>query len=318
MALRSPVPKAEGRSFDVVGFGGNAIDHLIVIPGRPEFGEKVKFVRYSLQGGGRTATAMVTVARLGGRARYIGGVGDDEEGGRVLDGLREEGVDVAGVRVRTGEMTQRAFVLVDEVTGERTIVWGRGPGIPFAPEEVDAALVRTGRLFYTDAQDPLSAAVAARAAKQGGQPVVADLEDVRPGCEAFLPMIDVLIAGARFPELATGRGRLAESLPRLEGMTAGALIIVTLGPEGAIAWIDGRVERFPGYIVGPVDTTGAGDVFHGAFVIAHLAGRDVVDALDFSNAAAAMKCRFLGGRDGIPRSVEEVDDFRRTARRRGR
>ncbi|MBD3160585.1 MAG: hypothetical protein GF346_00535 [Candidatus Eisenbacteria bacterium] len=97
----------------------------------------------------------------------------------------------------------------------------------------------------------------------------------------------------------------------MEGRTGGGGILVTLGASGAAAWIDGRVERFPAYAVEPVDTTGAGDVFHGAFAVACLRGMELRDAIDFSNAVAAMKCRAVGAQAGIPRGVEEVEAFRR-------
>lgn len=314
--FRFPPFLPKDRAYDVAGLGGNAIDHLARIPHHPSPGEKVKFSRYSRQGGGRTATAMVTVERLGHRARYMGGVGDDPEGEMVLQGLRAEGVDTAGCRVRPGGLTQRAFILVEEGTGERTIVWGRSEGMPLEPEEVDLSIVASARIFYTDAQNPLASTPAARIAGEMGMPVIADLEATRAGFDDLLPLIDIAITGAAFPELATGSPDLSEGMRILEERSGGALVVVTQGVAGAVARIDGRIERFPGFRVGVVDTTGAGDVFHGAFVVACLRGMDLRDAIDFSNAVAAMKCRGLGGREAIPRSLEEVDRFRRDAGRR--
>jgi sulfofructose kinase len=308
--MRFPPPLPADRPFDVVGLGGNAADHIVTIPRFPEPGEKVSFTRYSRQGGGRTATAMVAVSRLGGRARYIGGVGDDEEGRANVKALRDEGVDVEGVLVRPGVLTQRAFILVHEATGERTIVWGRGPGIPLEPEEVDPSLVISGKIFYTDSQNPHSAACAARLARKSGTPVLADLEAVRPGHDDFLPLVDFLVSDARYPAIATGVDDLPRAMELLHERTGGALVIATQGPRGALARIDGRFEHFPGYAVEAIDTTGSGDVFHGAFAVACLKEMELREAIDFSNAVAAMKCLCLGGRDGIPRSMDEVARFR--------
>lgn len=317
MKLRAfPPVLPAGRPFDVAGLGGNAIDHLAMIPHHPTAGEKVKFARYSRQGGGRTATAMVTLARLGHRVRYMGGVGDDPEGEMVLDGLRAEGVDTAGCRVRPGGLTQRAFILVEDGSGERTIVWGRSEGMPLEPEEVDLSIVASARTFYTDAQNPLASAPAARHARGMGMPVIADLEAMRTGFDELLPLIDIAITGAGFPKLATGSDDLEEGMRILDERSRGALVIVTQGEAGAVARIDGRTERFPGYRVDGVDTTGAGDVFHGAFVAACLRGERLREAIDFANAVAAMKCRGLGGREAIPRSLEEIERFRREAGRR--
>jgi sulfofructose kinase len=309
--MQFPPSLPANRPFDVVGLGGNAADYIVTVPRHPHHGEKLRFTDFSYQGGGRTATAMVAVSRLGFRSRYLGGIGDDPEGRMNLEGLRADGVDVSGVRTRPGAFTQRAFIQVNETDGERTIVWGRGPGIPLEPGEVDDSAVASGRIFYTDAQDPRTAARAAPIAHHAEMPVLADIEDIRPGLDDFLPLIDFLIVSAGFPALATGSNDLGEATRVLEERTGGGLIIVTEGARGSIARIDGRLESFPAYAVEVRDTTGAGDVFHAAFAVACLKGMELRDAIDFSNAVAAMKCRRLGGRDGIPHGIEEVERFRR-------
>lgn len=304
------------RTYDVVGLGANAADHLVSIPRHPQPGEKVRFGHYTYQGGGQAATALVTVSRFGYRTCYLGAVGDDADGSANVAGLRAEGVDVSRVLVRRGALTQRAFILVDEASGERTIIWGRSEGLILAPGEVDEAAVAQGRLFHTDAQHPLAAARAARVARAAGLPVIVDLELIRPGLEELLPRTDFVIANAEFPEQATGSRDLSEALKILEERTGGALQVVTLGARGAVARIAGRLEFFPAYVVDARDTTGAGDVFHGAFAVACLRGMGLHDALDFCNAVAAMKCRQAGGRTGIPRSLAEVERFRRETQRR--
>jgi sugar/nucleoside kinase (ribokinase family) len=309
-----PAPATPAR-FDVVGLGGNAADFLFTVAHHPSADEKLQFGSYSRQGGGRAATAMVTVARLGMRARYLGGAGDDAEGGENIRGLVSEGVDVAGVRIRPGAMTQRAFIMVNESTGERTIIWGRSPEIPLGPDEIDAGMIASGRLFYTDAHLPAASWKAARIARQAGIPVLADLESPRPGTADLLPHLDYLVCNSVFPRLATGIEDPAEAIGALEEMSEGAVVVITRGADGALARIDGRITSFPGYRVTTKDTTGAGDVFHGALAVAILGGRSLADAIDFSNAAAAMKCRALGARAGIPRGIDSVEDFRRDAGR---
>jgi sugar/nucleoside kinase (ribokinase family) len=318
--LRAPAVPAR---FDVVGLGGNAADFLFTVAHHPQADEKMQFGRYSRQGGGRAATAMVTVARLGMRARYLGGVGDDPEGEENLRELMSEGVDVQGVRIRAGAMTQRAFIMVNESTGERTIIWGRSPEIPLGADEITPEMIVPGRLFYTDAHFPPASLKGARIAREAGIPVLADLESMRPGAEDLLPQIDYLVCNSAFPRLATGIEDPAKAIGALEEMSDGAVVVMTRGAAGALARIDGRIESFPGYRVETTDTTGAGDVFHGAFAVAILRGDSIGDsigtsiaeAIDFSNAAAAMKCRSLGARAGIPRGIDSVEAFRRAATR---
>jgi sulfofructose kinase len=316
--VKFPPLLPQARPFDVVGLGGNAWDRTIMVPHHPVRGQKLRFDKCTSQGGGRAATAMVTLARLGMRVRYLGGIGDDPEGRESIESLRSEGIDVTGVRVRPGGLTQRAFILVDEDSGERTIVWGRSDEMMLRREEIDEDSICSGKLLHTDAQEPDAAHRAASAARRAAMPVLADLESVRPGLDAFLPLVDVLITSEDFPEAATGASDLQESSRILEARSEGALIIVTLGGRGAVARIDGRLHHFPAYAIDPVDTNGAGDVFHGAFAAACIAGFDLAAAIDFSNAVAAMKCRQLGGRTGIPHGFDEVDRFRRqTPRREG-
>jgi len=282
---------------------------MLTVPAFPRADEKMKFLDYRRCFGGRTTTPLVAIARMGLRTRYLGGVGDDEEGGQTLENLKREGVDVAGVRTRAGGLTQRAFILV-EPNGRRSIVWGRSEGMPLKPEEIDPPLVTSGRLLFTDGQDPRSAAVAAALARAAGQPVLADLEDIRPGLDELLPAIDWLVASEAFPFLATGRSDPAEAAAMLEERMRGGLVVITRGAEGCAARIDGRLERSPAYAVDAVDTTGAGDLFHAGFAVAALFGRSLPETLDFANAVAAMGCRALGGRGSLPSSVEEVDRFR--------
>ena len=210
-------------------------------------------------------------------------------------------------------MTQRAFILIEPASGRRTIVWGRSEGMPLQPEEIDPGRVRAGRILYTDGQDPRTAAEAARIARRAGIPVIADLEDIRPGMEELLPLIDVLISPAPYARLVTGFSPGEESMAVLERRTNGALIVFTLGEDGCLARIQGRLERRPAFRVEVRDTTGAGDLFHAGFVVATLRGMNLRDALDFSNALAAMGCRALGGRGGIPSDVSEVEAFLRAA-----
>lgn len=306
-----PPSLPEGRRLDAIGLGANAADQLLVVPHHPAPGEKVRFGGYRRAGGGQAATAMVTVARLGYRAGYLGGVGDDPEGEAQLRDLAAEGVEVGGVRRRAGRMTQRAFILVDEASGERTILWGRDQAMLLKPEEIRAEEVVCARLLHVDGQNPWASARAARIAREAGMPVLADLEEPRPGTEQLLPEVDFLIVAEEFPERLSGSRDARMGLLQLAERARGALAIVTRGPRGALAWIEGEAVEFPAYAIEARDTTGAGDVFHGAFAVACLRGLALGDAVDFAHAVAAMSCLELGGRAGLPRSAAEVERFRR-------
>jgi sugar/nucleoside kinase (ribokinase family) len=314
-SIAFPPSLASDRAFDLIGLGANAADHLVVVPHHPAPGEKVRFTRYLRQGGGQAATALVVAARLGYRTRYLGGVGEDAEGERNLEELAREGVEVARVRRRADAMTQRAFIFIDERTGERTILWGRDPGVMLQPEELTAEEIACGRMLHVDGQNPCASACAARHARAAGMPVLADLETIRPGTDELLPLVDFLIAAEEFPRAVTGSADPHEALRILEERCGGGLVIVTLGARGALARIEGRLRHVPAFAIEARDTTGAGDVFHGAFAVAGCLGLTLVDAIDFSHAVAAMKCLGLGGRTAIPRDLAEIERFRRTTPR---
>ncbi|MCK4237429.1 MAG: sugar kinase [Candidatus Krumholzibacteria bacterium] len=300
------------KRFDVVGLGYTALDYLGVIPHFPEENRKLELRRFIVQGGGPTATAVVTARRLGLTASYIGKVGDDEFGKRMLDELARERVDLSSVLVEPGASSQFAFIMVDEQTSERTILWTRGSVSRIKPEEVDCDLVASAGVLLIDDLEPEAAVTAARIAREERIPIVMDAGSLRSGVKELLPLCDYIVASEVFAEQISGGKGVEDSLRAIFSFDPRAAV-VTLGEQGCAALSDEGMIEVEGFEVTSVDTTGAGDVFHGAFLFAVLQGWDLYRACVFSNAAAAMKCRRLGGRAGIP-NVEEVFKFLGRAR----
>lgn len=311
-----PPPLPADRPFDLVGLGANASDYLIPVPRHPKRDEKVRYSDYSRALGGQTAVALGVAASFGYRCAYLGGVGDDDEGERILSGLQRMGLATEGVRIRPGGRSQVAFILVDEETAHRTIIWGRSKGMVIRPDELLPAEITAGRIFFSDAQNPLSTARAAGWAREAGMPVIVDLEPVRPGLGRLLPVVDILIADEGFPQRATGADDLTISMPSLVERTGGALVMVTRGERGVTVHLNGQNHDFPAYAITPRNTTGAGDVFHGAFAVACLEGMDLEEAIDFSQAVAALKCLSDGGLADLALNREQVDRFRRETEKR--
>src|ERR1700752_3263977 len=139
-----------GKPFDAVALGLNAADHLIVVPHYPGFNSKVPLLSHTLAPGGQSATAMVALARLGMRARYIGKVGSDDLGDVQLRSLESEAVESCGVTVVEGAASQIAFIIIDQASGERTVIWHRDERLMIRPDEVDAAAVTSGRVLLLD------------------------------------------------------------------------------------------------------------------------------------------------------------------------
>lgn len=295
-------PEAE---FDAVGFGLNAVDHLCVVSEFPERDTKPRVDDFARAPGGQAASAMVLLARLGLRTKYVGKVGGDEIGAFSLESIRSEGVDTSDVVAVPGVTNQIAMVIVDRTKAERTILWHRPREIATLPSEITPEKVARGRVLLVDGHDAPAAARAAAVAREHGIPVVMDAESIKEGTEGVVRNTDVLIASRRFPRLFTGASHLDAAFGAIRDLGP-RVVAVTLGNLGAVVMVaDGSVCASPAYGVEVVDTTGAGDTFHGAFIYGLLKGWRVERTLDFANAAAGLCCTELGARGGA-RSLDQV------------
>ena len=285
--------------FDIVGLGLNATDTLLVVPQFPAYAGKVRIQEEVLSPGGQVASALVACARLGLRAKYLGTVGDDERGRIQLEGLRASGIDLQHVEVRQGCPNQSAYIVIDRSTGERTIFWRRDDCLRIRPEDITPEQIVCGRLLLVDGHDTYAVARAAEIARAHGIPVVVDVDTIYSGFDRVLPNVDYLVASSEFPTAWTGESdpyRALETIQNHYGMRVAAM---TLGPHGALARENGRFLYAPAFVVNCADTTGAGDVFHGAFCYAVFENMPMRETLEFSNAMGALNCTALGARGGI-------------------
>jgi sugar/nucleoside kinase (ribokinase family) len=305
MRIDLPIPK--NKPFDVVGVGVNVIDYLFRIPHFPEPNTKMDALGATIQGGGLTATAMVACARLGLRTSYIGKFGGNEIGRLARDELAAEDLDLAGSVIADGVPNRFCVVLVEEGSGHRTIVRQRDPRIWLRPEDLVPDLVCAGRTLHLDGHEGDAALQAARWAKDAGILVSVDAEEPTQYREELFALTDVLIVSRRFARTLTGKSTPADILRTLAGFGP-RCVGLTQGAAGSALMYQGEIVEAPGFPVEVVDTTGAGDVFHGAFLCGLLRGWEARDILQFANAVSALKCTQLGGRTGIPR-IEDVWRF---------
>jgi sugar/nucleoside kinase (ribokinase family) len=302
--MRFNVSLHANKPFDVVGMGLNSVDFLTVVPAFPAPNSKMKMLHFSKQGGGQVATALVALSRWGLKTKYIGKVGADELGQFSLQSIRQEGVDVSSVTIEPDATNQFATILVDASTGDRTILWNRDDRLMYREGELRKEEVCCGRLLHLDGHDIRAAIQCATWAKEEGIPTVADLDKVEPLTSQLIREIDFLITSSRFPTLYTGISDQKEAFLDLQKQAPGFLC-ATLGPSGAMAWVNGEIFYAKGFNVKTLDTTGAGDVFHGGLIYGLLQNWEVEQMLRFANAVAALKCLDLGGRRGIP-TLEKV------------
>jgi sulfofructose kinase len=291
--------------FDVIGLGYSAVDYIGVVPHLPELDTKLLLDEFSRQGGGPTATAMVTVARLGAKAAFVGQIGDDDLGDFALGELGREGVDTSRVIRREGASSQFSFIMVERSSGKRTILWTRSSIPPLEPNQLDRDFITSCKVLHLDRHEIRAGIQAAEWVHEAGGIVSMDAGTFVPGVTELMPLVDVLIASETFAREATGESDPAECARRL--LDGRRIAGVTVGEKGSwFATSDGAEFHMPAFEVDVVDTNGAGDVFHGAFALGLARGWDARDCARFASAAAALKCTKLGGRAGIP-GYEEVD-----------
>ena len=296
---------------EVISVGIATIDYLAAVRrGSPieRFGREL-IERYGVEGGGVAATAGVACSRLGMRTAHWGCVGRDEAGQAIIAGLETEGVSTGQVvRVRNGR-TPVGFVLVDAATGERRLLFYAGSGLPPTLPRFPWSQVRGAKAIVLDAWWLALSTEVARRAKAAGVPVVADVTPADYLC-GLLAHVDAVFA-PRPPELEEATAETVAPILERMHKYGPPVVGMTLGAEGCWYSAGEGAMHQPAFSVPVVDTTGAGDTFHGAIAYGLARGWEVRRTVEFAAAVAALKCRALGGRSGIP-SLRETLAFLRS------
>jgi ribokinase len=287
---------------DVVGLGFATLDTIGLAPHLPRLDERVLLADLTRQGGGPVAQALVTLSRLGASTGIVGRVGDDDAGAEIRADLAREGVDVTHLQIAAGASSTQSLILVDQPTGKRSICAFRGTAGDVVLDDDILAYCASERFLHLDGHSPAAALAVARAASCQGVRICLDAGAGAP-VDHLLPLVpltDVLIAAERFATSVSPDGTFETGASRLLGMGP-RIVVVTRGEHGSWTLTADTSFATPAFPVTVVDTTGAGDVFHGAYLYGVLQGWDLERTASFAGATAALKCTRLGGRTGIPR-----------------
>lgn len=290
--LRKVIPLAD---LDVLGMACCCWDLLGMVEHYADLDAKVPMREMVEQGGGQAATAMAGVARVGGRAAIVGRVGDDKNGRNILAAFDEAGVDRSAARVIEGATSQFAICIIHQPTGKRSIFYRDGTMGKLQPDEVPDDLVQRAKAVLLDSNSIDAAIHCATLARELGKPVVLDLEKPHPRNEELVRLSTHPVFPLDYGQALTG-AKTPIDVARGVRSIGPETVVVTLGDDGSLALDGDRVHRIPAYRVPVVDTTGAGDVFHGMFAYGLAQGKPLADNLRFASAAAALCCRGLGGR----------------------
>ena len=287
--------------FDVLGLGAVAVDDLIFVDEYPDPDSKVRVCEALREGGGLCGTALVAAARLGARCAYLGVLGEDELSHFTREQLENEGIDCSKVLYAEEARPHHSTIIIDRARDTRTIFSDERGTREVPGTHISIELVGRARVLFVDHTTPIAGHRAARIARELGIAVVADIERTSPAIEDLLPLVDHLLIGLKLGRELTGESAPAEIVRLLSRNRDVA--IVTDGERGCWACCGQEAHQVlwtPAFEVDVVDTTGCGDVFHGAYAACLARNEPLPSRLQTASACAALKARQPGGRRGIP------------------
>jgi sulfofructose kinase len=289
---------------DIIGIGSSVYDVLMVTDGFPAEDTKMEGVRTVVQGGGPCATALVAAAKLGVSSAYMGTIGDDSFGRFMLGDLEKWDVSTRYVRSIPDRISFHAVVLLNRKNASRTCIWNRGTVEPPKESDVNLDALRNAKVLHLDGHMPEAALFAAKRCKEWGVKVSHDAGGLYPGVNELLHYADYLIPSEEFALKVTGAISAEDAARKLMETYRPEVVVLTQGVCGGILLDEQGLRRYESFPVEVVDSNGAGDTFHGAFIAAHIKGMDTDQACAYASAAAAIKCTHLGARLGMPNDEE--------------
>jgi sulfofructose kinase len=291
----------------IVGVGLATCDLLCVSPRFDE--RRIELSVFSMQGGGAAGNALATLAALGAKTRFFGRLGDDHFGRFILSGLTDVGVNTSMCLVDPHKLSPISIVEVDEFSRRRKIRFTPGDAAPPQPRDIPPRLLQGAAMLYIDGYHPALQAAIAEKARKKGIPVLLNAGNLSGGMGELLALADIVIGSERFASEFAPSDEVEKSLREITRVGP-RIAVLTLGNEGAVGLEGDKLVQQEPLDVFVADTTGAGDVFCGAFAYAHMAGFSLEEALPFANAAAGLSCRSLGARAGLPHRDEVLSAWR--------
>lgn len=291
---------AKEKKFDVTGFGDATLDYLCSIASIANFNQSTFISDIKVLGGGCIPTSLVTLQRLGGRTAFICSLGDDIRGKEIVEELKKEKVNCEAIKYIKDVPSPISFVQVDKKQGDRAIAYYPGSCKLLKFDEAAKEKVSLSRILQIDGFNSKEDLKAVKFAHSQGVKVMLDANAVFEDTGTLLPFIDYLITSKAFLHEFTGIENIESALRQIHDLANPEILVTTLGSKGSVALLNDGVLFVEGFKVKAMDTTGAGDVYHGAFLFGILKEWDLKDIMVFSSAAAAIKCASCGGRKGIP------------------
>ncbi len=279
----------------VVGLGACVLDTLISCDTYPTEDKKQKAESICLSGGGPVGNALVVISKLGVKTEVIGGFGGDSAGKYLLDDFKKYGVGVENATVLNDATSFTSYIVLAKDKASRTCVFDRG-SVSDDPFALRLSAIDDAFVLHLDGNYLQCAIAAAKYAKEKGVKVSLDAGGLYAGIDGLLPYVDILIPSAEFAQGITGKNDIADAMDELQKKFSPEILVVTDGSNGGYYYENGKAVHYDSVKVKAVDTNGAGDTFHGAFIAAYCDGKNLKDCCVFASKVAAYKCMHTGAR----------------------
>ena len=293
--------------FDVSGFGIATLDYLCTVKSISNFNNLTFIINMDTTGGGVVPTALVALERLGSKTTFITTLGSDSIGNNIISGLKDEKIDCSGIKKIKEHSSPFSFIQVEKSSGNRAIAFYRGSSQFIKFSKSSEKLIKSSKIIHLDGYNPLEGIKVAKFAKGNGLKVSLDVNVILNGTIELLKYIDYLIIPGTFLFEYSRSVNVEYSLEKIYKDFKPEILVATFGPEGSISLISNNFVKVEAFKVEAKDTTGAGDVYHGAFIFGIINGWDIKDIMIFASAVSAIKCMKIGGREGIPNYKETIN-----------
>ncbi len=298
------------KKYDVLGLGLATLDILAQTPRLPKSNDCFPITALEMQGGGPVATALVALARLGADCLYLGSLAADDTARQIVTQLGGYGIDCTHCPQRNAGVSSASVILVEQSNGQRAILFQKSTADDLLPSEIPSDLIKKARALHLDGFFTPAAIHAAQIARKNSVLVSLDGgagELMWDELAQLLPLVDVLVVAKKFALATTGKYSILEAGAELLQKYKNQQVVITDGEHGSWYWDQHTHFHQAAFPVTVVDTTGAGDTFHGAYLFACLQKKWTPQyRLKFASAVAAIKCTQLGGRKGIPTLSETL------------
>jgi len=295
------------KNFDAIGFGSATLDYICLVNSIANYHQSIFISDVKFFGGGCVPTALVALQRLGGKSAFISLLGDDWIGKEIIKGLKKENIYCGGIELTECVLSPFSFIQVNERFGKRSIAYYPGSNKLLKFDKKAEELVSKGKILIIDGFIPQEDLKAAKYAHDNGVKVMLDANIILDGTKDLLPYIDYLITSEAFLFEYSEKKGIEFSLKKIYRDAKPEILVTTFGSKNSVAFIDSKIVYVDSFSVDVLDTTGAGDVYHGAFLYGIIKGWGVKDIMIFSSAVSAIKCKSYGGRQGIPDYKSTVD-----------